>query len=507
MSLKHLLYATLIALVSCSQEEFIENKEGGETDKNDEGTTLVLKIQDSSVAGTKAIVPGKPGDKLTDDATINYLTALVFSEDGKLEGTATYQGTHNVWVDGLTSGPKKVIALANVGEFEKIGDDPYDPFYENKSFTIGMTYEDFLVKTKDFLGTKRNLGSETTVVIKEGSSPGALTSYRYDVSMCSQVYDVVLQRGCDNYLGEASRKDVDSWGGKWLNAANSDPNAGTGDIKGNPVWLYRNVARVHLKNIKVEEAAGDAMFKKPELHVTGIFILNAKNESAIVGESAKAWGKTYVDDEKDAKYINGVSNYDGWYMWYFNDAKNVAHFKPYLKEPVAKENYVSDSYFYSEYEDELSEEKTGNGPFLTFPTKKDPPYDQYPNPEGWLAGEQFFIYENLDIEKPTLLVVSGNFYYTDASGNKHVWKNRFYPVRIGIDGLGDNAWDAIKSKYPVASRSEDELKGVLRNINYEITLTITGPGSRYPHGMDEQSWLSVYAEIVPFETLSQDVKF
>lgn len=505
MSLKHLLYAALIALVSCSQEEFIENGREENTDKNDEGTTLVLKVQDSSVAGTKAIVPGKPEDKLTDEGTINYLTALVFSEDEKLEGTATFQGVHNVWVDKLTPGPKKVIALANVGEMVKIGDDPQEPLYENKSFTIGMTYNEFLAKTKDFFGTKGNLGNETTVVIKEGSSPGALISYRYDVSMCSQVYEVVLQRGCDNYLGEASRKEVESWGGKWLNAANSDPNAGMEKKDGNPVWLYRNVARVHLKNIYVEEADGDAMFKKPELHVTGIFILNAKNESAIVGDLAKAWGKTYVDDEKDAKYINGVSY--AWYKSCFDLTENLACFKSYLKEPVAEENYVSDPYFFSKYEDESSEDKTGNGPFLTFPTNKEPPYSNNPNPEGWLAGEQFFIYENLDIEKPTLLVVNGNFHYTDASGEEHVWENRFYPVRIGIDGLGKDAWDAIKSKYPVASRSEDELQGVLRNINYEITLTITGPGSRYPHGMDEQSWLSVYAEIVPFETLSQNVEF
>ena len=496
MKAKYLFYATLVALISCSQEDFIEN--GVNDDKKAEGTTLVLKVQDSSIAGTKAVVPGKPGDQLTDIGTIGYLTALVFSEDGKLEGTSTYQGTHNVWVAGLTPGPKKVIALANVGEMVKIGNDPTEPFYENKSFTIGMTYEGVLAKTKDFLGEK-GLGKETELVVKEG----ALSSYRYDVSMCSQVYDVVLQRGVDNYLGEESREDVDEWGGKWLNATNSDPDAGTADKKGNPVWLYRNVARVHLKEINVKEAEGDVMFKNPELHVTGIFILNAKNESAIIGESAKAWGKTYLADEEDAKYINGPSNYDGWYKWYFDNAKDVACFKPYLKEPVAKENYVSSSYLYSGYEDESSENKVGNGPFLTFPANNGP----YSNPNGWLAGEHFLIYENLNIEKPTLLVVMGNFYYTDPSGNRQVWQNRFYPVRIGIDGLDEKAWDAIKSKYPVASRTEDELKGVLRNINYEITMTITGPGSRYPHGMDEQSWLSVYAKIVPFEKLSQDVKF
>lgn len=259
MKLRNLMYATMIAcaFASCSNDD-VPTPDNGNPDVEG-GTSLALKIdQPTTKAGG--------GD-------IRNLTVLVFNGAGtndiKLEKKATVEeeGTDEVLQTKLTPGNKTVLVLANAK-------DEVATFNEETT-----SYQNVLDAT-----TKFELYSET-----DG-----------DFSMNSKAYEVTLKANVTNYLGYGLSGDKE---GNYL------PQAGDGAVK-----MYRNVAKVVLKGIKIKESVAEGQqYPNAELKLKEIFILHGHNNSKLVGQRTLLVLKgTYIDNngkvEKDRFYTISVND-------------------------------------------------------------------------------------------------------------------------------------------------------------------------------------------------------
>ena len=96
--------------------------------------------------------------------------------------------------------------------------------------------------------------------------------------------------------------------------------------------------------------------------------------------------------------------------------------------------------------------------------------------------------------------MKGKFTYT---GVTHA-ASRYYSVAVGYDNM-----PGVTITNPVLlgaiARTET---GVLRNLQYDVNLTVKGPGWETPFGPDakDNTALDVKVEVVPFGQVSQDVE-
>lgn len=277
MKLRNLMYATMIAcaFASCSNDD-VPTPDNGNPDVEG-GTSLALKIdQPTTKAGG--------GD-------IRNLTVLVFNGAGtndiKLEKKATVEeeGTDEVLQTKLTPGNKTVLVLANAK-------DEVATFNEETT-----SYQNVLDAT-----TKFELYSET-----DG-----------DFSMNSKAYEVTLKANVTNYLGYGLSGDKE---GNYL------PQAGDGAVK-----MYRNVAKVVLKGIKIKESVAEGQqYPNAELKLKEIFILHGHNNSKLVGANGAEWGSTMMDGSygngvvSDAytKYLEDVSETDKIFNYILNRSNRI----------------------------------------------------------------------------------------------------------------------------------------------------------------------------------------
>ena len=81
--------------------------------------------------------------------------------------------------------------------------------------------------------------------------------------------------------------------------------------------------------------------------------------------------------------------------------------------------------------------------------------------------------------------------------------NRYYSFAIGNTGT-------VSEKVPtdfVGLRADDKIHGVMRNLQYNTTITVTGPGYKTPVGPKyDETFLDVKVEVVPFGEVDQDVE-
>lgn len=108
----------------------------------------------------------------------------------------------------------------------------------------------------------------------------------------------------------------------------------------------------------------------------------------------------------------------------------------------------------------------------------------------------------------TLLVIKGDFSYDgiksgDSEPSRITESNRYYSFAIGNTGT-------VSEKVPtdfVGLRADDKIHGVMRNLQYNTTITVTGPGYKTPVGPKyDETFLDVKVEVVPFGEVNQDVE-
>lgn len=379
-----------------------------------------------------------------DESDIKTLTAVVFDASGKIEAieTANQGKGTNSRKVALTPGEKSVIMIAN--------------------YTLPQT-----VKVGD---TYAALEALTNTRIEEVDEKG--------FSMSSKVYkNITIETNKTTYLGYANE---DGSGNSIYE---------TEDPEG--VKLYRNVAKVVLKSVTLTNEKGDFKnMSNPNLKIEDVFILNAKATTKLVASDAdkfKHWAPTQSDV---ATLLGGVAKDDSW-----NN---------------------TDKFLLGSEWDVCADLKT-NVKATTIGFKGDEIFES----TDAFKDAPFYVYENGSEEfetgaAKTLLVIKGAVIY-DSFVNGETTRvevpNRYYTIAVGRTGFEDGFVSPDKN-FPYANRSALGINGasankaydVLRNLQYEVSLTIKGLGYDQPGGGDPEQFLDVNVQVVPFGTVSQDVE-
>lgn len=300
------------------------------------------------------------------------------------------------------------------------------------------------------------------------------TSESAGLSMNSAVYDLYVKAGNENCLGYTNKPTgaIDAT----INESSATP------VATSPIYLYRNVAKVMLSEVKMKTE--NAKYPNAALKIDSVYILHARKYSKIAFNnttSGQGWGETAVKVEDEANYLNGVSGAS--YLKWANFMAGKDKVKDYFT--TATNNYEAGAI-------------TSLGDAVTSFTANSFIADKTTSVS---KVDSFYVYENPAIEggDTTLLVVVGKF-YPDGNTNATNVDYSYYTIGVGTDGL--NANGVAK---PAGAKVDRDVAGVLRNLEYKISLTVNGPGYETPFGpkLDDYTFLDVQCVVAPFGSADQ----
>lgn len=343
----------------------------------------------------------------------------------------------------------------------------FDPTTENVAYvgtTAGKAGENIAVKTTVKAGSQKVLvlaNSTKTITVGTSMDNVINESKTFDTenatngfSMNSGVFTVNIEAGKTNYVGYASevvKSEVDA---KTAVLLTSDP-----------VKLFRNVGKVILKSAKISENIDKKRYPNASVKLKNVYLLHAHKTTKLATEAA--WGPINVG----GSYLNGATT-DAYGKWatYMTDKTAIY---PYLSTPV----YAQEEVYLKSLKDatEITE-----------------------------GTDAFYAYENTEAKEGyrTLLVVEADFSYkADDAASATVSEGRFYPIAVGYDNA---VFNSIGSDF-TELRNGVKLEGLLRNLQYEVSLGIAGPGYTTPFGPkgDEDTSLDVEVKVVDFGHVAQ----
>lgn len=233
------------------------------------------------------------------------------------------------------------------------------------------------------------------------------------------------------------------------------------------VKLYRTVARIVLNKVKTKEYygtdEGKIAYKSPKLDVTDVFLLQGSKMTSL-------WSATEYAATEMA---------DGGFLFGRSGFKEETGDQYTLVTSTADDVYSGYDIDITSWADITTTEAT--------------------------KGTVFYAYENTSTNR-TLLVVAGNFsYLTGESEDSRVTMpgTRYYPVAIGVT----EASFSTEAKSMLALRGiESGWAGVYRNLQYNVNLTIVGPGYKRPTGGGDPTTIEAQVEVVAFANVDQDVE-
>lgn len=257
MKLRNLMYATMIAcaFASCSKDDVIDNGPDPVA-KGDAALTIVVNAEK---VGTKAVKPeGVTDITLANETDIKSLTLVVFNSTGAYLGHGTSKD-NEVVVEGLVPQSIKFMVFANM-DIANISN---------------LTSENIFTQALP-------LNAEKGFVVAEG------------LPMASKlVSDITLVSG-NNYYGYDEDEMTDA--------------ATNGKFSiGQPLPLYRNVARVDLEAVKLDMAKSDYVSGTATFQYTGVSIKDAADKAYTSGAIDATAGHVNPVGETYAFYKNVVS--------------------------------------------------------------------------------------------------------------------------------------------------------------------------------------------------------
>lgn len=290
-----------------------------------------------------------------------------------------------------------------------------------------------------------------------------------NLSMNSVVYDIDVVANVTNYLGYDKAND----GNNYIDKAPTDG-----------VKLYRNVAKVVLSKISVADVLGEDNTHYPNaaLDVKQVYIANAKDKTSILPSDFTEWGETQVS--------TGFS----WLAGVATTAESGEDVN-FLVEKVEKAT--------TDYVASFSDKVINANGSSNF-------------------NKSFYVYENnsednAKTDAKTLLVIKGDFSYEtgekDDSGvqKRTTMHDRYYTIAIGRTGFKNGF--SLPTGFGALRGGADGINGatagqafdVLRNLQYNISLTVKGIGYKTPGGKGDSQMLDVQVQVVPFGYVNQDV--
>lgn len=443
MKLRNLMYATMIACAFASCSKDDEITPDN-NNPSAEGTFIEVRAQ-NPISQTKAA-----GDPTVEDA-INTLTMVVFGSDNKVEAIETTTpgagGAMSRKV-AVSAGSKKVLMVANA------------PL---TGIEVGSSYS-------DIAGLTRSRADENAT---------------NGFSMSSKLYDATVVLNTTTFLGY-SAVPAGFTGNSRLE---------TEDQTG--VKLYRNVAKVVLTNVAVTNEKGDfTKYGNPNVVIKDVFIMNAKSISSIVPASGeKHWGAATTA----SPWLAGVEANPAW------DNKD----RFVLASTWTKADYFIDAVANTKIGYKQEEEDAAA------PAKSTTAFNNTP----------FYVYENgsnalATASEKTLLVIKADVTYDTKDGRAKA-EDRYYTLAIGRTGFDPtttsvNGYSAPNADFPFANRAaegagingadEGYAFDVLRNLQYNVSLTIKGMGYDQPGGGDPKQYLDVKVQVVAFGEVDQPVE-
>ena len=244
------------------------------------------------------------------------------------------------------------------------------------------------------------------------------------------------------------------------------------DLK-SPVKLYRNVAKVVLNKIstKMAENSNKPRYSDPQLVLKEIFILQGHKKTNLIGENWGQYATTNVDDE----WCSAYAHTDEW------TEKDDLY--TLVENPTVPENTPS----------WIKTTITGTVTTLN----------------AYETANSFYVYENTDLDNRTLLVVKGDFSYKINDTDRKIESDRYYTIALG-ENFQVSAGESNVASELLALRgvtgNDGKYNGLYRNLQYDLTLTVTGPGYQTPGGGGDPTALDVQCVVVPFGQVNQDVE-
>ena len=244
------------------------------------------------------------------------------------------------------------------------------------------------------------------------------------------------------------------------------------DLK-SPVKLYRNVAKVVLNKISTKMAANSnkPRYSDPQLVLKEIFILQGHKKTNLIGENWGQYATTNVDDE----WCSAYAHTDEW------TEKDDLY--TLVENPTVPENTPS----------WIKTTITGTVTTLN----------------AYETANSFYVYENTDLDNRTLLVVKGDFSYKINDTDRKIESDRYYTIALG-ENFQVSAGESNVASELLALRgvtgNDGKYNGLYRNLQYDLTLTVTGPGYQTPGGGGDPTTLDVQCVVVPFGQVNQDVE-
>lgn len=446
MKLKNLLFGTMVALAftACSSD-------------NDP----VIEPTPDPVEGNATLsVRLNPVTKATGTAFIDNIYVVVAKADGVIEAIEPGASTDSEVLDiELSEGIKQVLVVAN--------------FPIAKADYANLTD---LVTAIDFATDKAKIENGT-------------------FTMNSKLYTGIrIYAEQEHFLGYVDN----SQGNGIYYAANGTP----AEPEFTPVKLYRNVAQVDLSKIAVgeitviKEEKIDDVITKEEVKLTGakfeldtIAIVQTPAKTNLVPAGYGEWATTFLGTD----FLTGF------------DAAGFAGLK--LGDKFKKVGAATEDAYY------MDDMYTNDAPLSILQGNSI-------NPEL-----TYYVYENTNVtegedgQNLTLLTLKGTISGTLPDGKHYELPNRYYTAAIGVSGMpngyvigGDAAADykrlaTGRSTGEVDDKGNPLFKGVLRNVKYDVKLTLKGIGSISPYGGgdDEKGYLDVLVQVVSWGTVTQEI--
>ena len=244
------------------------------------------------------------------------------------------------------------------------------------------------------------------------------------------------------------------------------------DLK-KPVKLYRNVAKVVLNKIsaKVTTDENKPKYSDPQLDLKEIFILQGHKKTNLMGEDWKEYGSTNVENEWYSAYEHTTD-------WLNKDDKYTLVDNPTV--PDGTPSWIK---------------TTITGTVTTS--------------NAYETVNSFYVYENTNLTNRTLLVVKGDFSYKINDTDRKTESDRYYTIALGenfqVSAGESNVASELLTLRGVTG-NDGKYNGLYRNLQYDLTLTVTGPGYQTPGGGGDPTTLDVQCVVVPFGYVSQDVE-
>ena len=246
------------------------------------------------------------------------------------------------------------------------------------------------------------------------------------------------------------------------------------DLK-SPVKLYRNVAKVVLNKIsaKVATDPDKPKYSDPQLVLKEIFILQGHKKTNLMGEDWDQYATTNVDNE----WYSAYDHTDEWTekddLYTLVDNPTVPEGTPsWIKTTIAGSTVTT-----------VNAYETANS---------------------------FYVYENTDLDNRTLLVVKGDFSYKINETDRKTESDRYYTIALGknfeLATSDGNVASELLTLRGVTAEADGKYNGLYRNLQYNLTLTVTGPGYQTPGGGGDPTTLDVQCVVVPFGQVNQDVE-